>query len=63
MRHLYCARCARIVIADFWTMLDDETVPTFSTIRLTCTCGHRIKLDLALRHLPALPIPELRRAP
>ena len=48
MRHLYCARCARIVIADFWTMLEAETVPTFSRLRLTCSCGYRIKLDLSV---------------
>ena len=63
MRHLCCARCARIVIADFWTMLDDETEPTFSRIRLTCSCGHRIKIDLDLRYLPASPYLAAHRAP
>jgi hypothetical protein len=46
MRDLCCARCARVVIADFWTMVRDETVPTFTHIRLTCSCGNRIKVDL-----------------
>jgi hypothetical protein len=47
MRDLCCARCARVIIADFWTMVRDETVPTFTHIRLTCSCGNRIKVDLA----------------
>ena len=47
MRDLCCARCARVIIADFWTMVRAETVPTFTHIRLTCSCGNRIKVDLA----------------
>lgn len=49
MRDLCCARCARVVIADFWTMVRDEPVPTFSRIRLTCTCGARVRVDLSQR--------------
>ncbi len=47
MRDLCCARCARVVIADFWAMVRDETVPTFTQVRLTCSCGNRIRVDLA----------------
>jgi len=57
MHDLCCARCARIVIADFWTMVEDETVPTFSTIRLTCSCGARIRVDLRGRHRRAAAAP------
>ena len=62
MRDLCCARCARVIIADFWTMVRDETVPTFTHIRLTCSCGNRIKVDLAepLEHrIYALPKREI----
>ena len=58
MRDLCCARCARVIIADFWAMVRDETVPTFTNIRLTCSCGNRIRVDLEQRpqhrtvHLP-----------
>lgn len=55
MRDLCCARCARVVIADFWTMVRAETVPTFRQIRLTCSCGNRIKVDLG----QTLPPPTL----
>lgn len=47
MRDLCCARCARVVIADFWAMVRDETEQTFTHIKITCSCGHRIKVDLA----------------
>jgi len=59
MRDLCCARCARVIIADFWPMVRAETVPTFTHIRLTCSCGNRIKVDLAQppAHL-SLPLPR-----
>ena len=69
MHDLCCARCARVVIADFWTMVQGETVPMFSAIRLTCSCGARIKVELLRResdsddigpHLPAAARPALR---
>ena len=58
MRDLCCVRCARVVIADFWTMVRSETVPTFTHIRLTCSCGNRIRVDLSHPDpLPALALP------
>jgi len=70
MHDLCCALCARVVIADFWTMVQGETVPMFSAIRLTCSCGARIKVDLRRpqgrdaddpgAHLPAVLRPALR---
>ena len=49
MHDLCCARCARILIADFWDMVRDETVPTFTQICLTCSCGNRIRVNLEVR--------------
>ena len=57
MRDLCCARCARVVIADFWTMVREETEKTFSRIKLTCSCGHRITVDLAQAPAELLPSP------
>lgn len=42
MQHLRCDHCSKILIADFWSMVDGETVPTFSSFSLTCDCGHLV---------------------
>jgi RNase P subunit RPR2 len=38
MQHLRCANCSKILVPDFWDMVDGETVRTFSSFTLTCDC-------------------------
>ena len=39
-------------------MVRNETVPTFTHIRLTCSCGNRIRVDLSRpAALPVLALP------
>ncbi len=38
MQHLRCASCSKILIPDFWDMVDGETVRTFSSFTLSCDC-------------------------
>ena len=44
MRDLVCQRCARVLVVDFWVLVEAETVPMFSTFSLTCSCGAKVRL-------------------
>ncbi len=45
MHHLRCEHCSKILIADFWEMVDAETVRTFSSFSVPCSCGHIVQVD------------------
>jgi hypothetical protein len=49
MQHLRCDHCLRILIADFWEMVERETVQTFSSFTLTCECGNPVQAVPARR--------------
>jgi RNase P subunit RPR2 len=49
MRHLHCARCCSVLVEDFWTMVEAETVHMFSSFTLTCRCGAVTRVDPELR--------------
>jgi hypothetical protein len=55
MRHLVCSRCFKRLIENFWVMVGEEPVPTFSRITLTCDCGEVVSINTShgLRWLPA----------
>ncbi len=68
MRHLVCDRCARRLIEDFWIMVQDEPVPMFSSVTITCKCGEVVSVATGhgMKWLPpADPQPDLsiRRQP
>ena len=45
MRDLVCQRCARVLIVDFWALVEAESVPMFSSFSLTCSCGAVVAVD------------------
>ena len=44
MQHLRCAHCSKILVEDFWSMVDDETVTMFSSFSLICECGQLVQV-------------------
>jgi hypothetical protein len=44
MQHLRCEHCSKILIADFWSMVEGETVRMFSSFSLPCDCGHVVQV-------------------
>jgi RNase P subunit RPR2 len=45
MRDLICHHCRRVLVTDFWALVEAETVPTFSRFCLTCSCGEVVEVD------------------
>jgi hypothetical protein len=45
MQHLRCDHCSKILVVDFWSMVDEETVRMFSSFSLTCECGHLVQVE------------------
>jgi RNase P subunit RPR2 len=45
MRHLICGRCHKRLIENFWVLVEEEPIPTFSRVTLTCVCGHVVSVS------------------
>jgi RNase P subunit RPR2 len=61
MLDLRCDRCSKILIEDFWWLVEIETERTFSSLSLTCSCGHHVHVDLRpsprwVRPVDAMPL-------
>ena len=44
MRDLFCTNCSKLLIEDFWTMVEAEIVPTFASVSLICECGETVQI-------------------
>jgi RNase P subunit RPR2 len=49
MLDLSCDRCSKILIEDFWWLVEIETERTFLSLSMTCSCGHLVHVDLRPR--------------